>query len=215
MTSKAKIGILIGCTVFAIFTVGIYLFISHGIKKYQEDSKNNTAIVSQQIKDLITPNNATKLKHKEPENKPVNFNKYLYFTSGTIVDGLYYHIETDVNERLKTIDYLSAPDIDGIILHDIHFKVVGYYEEDDIISDIASALSGKEKKMKPENYKKASKICRVLTYISIPEGNVLKRDSIWGGEPPQRISASENSGTGSYPSDKEIVEIIKFRLLDK
>ena len=122
---------------------------------------------------------------------------------------LSYHYEVIVNKKLKTDKYAAASDIDGIILHDIHFETVAYYVKDDIIGEITSFISGKEEKLKEESHKRASKICRILTYVSVPDGVVLKRDSVWGGEPPAKIKWTENGGTGSYPSDKEIADLIE------
>lgn len=213
LSPKSKKIVVIVIIVFILLSVVFFFFIDYTIDKEFEADKNNTFTLPVSVKKLIEIKEANNLKRAEPENSPVNFKKYIYLTYGYISsdsEKFDYSCDTKMNEKLNTIQNISASDVDGIILNDIHIETVGYYEKDDLISNIMSAINGKESKT--NTGKEAMKICCILTYVSVPEGVVLQRDSIWGGEPPRRISDTTSAGVGEKPDDSKIINSIKNRI---
>lgn len=209
VSSKSKKG-FIGLFVFIILLgVGLFFYESYSIDKKIEADDNNTSALPQSIKALISADNRKDWKEIEPENVPVNFKKYIYLKSGYTSLGdekFYYWCDTEMNKKLGTLQNISDSGVDGLVLSDIHIETVGYYEKSDVLSALMSTISGDDSQK--ETGKKAMQVCNILTYVSIPEGTVLRRDSLWGEKPPQRIKTSDN-GVGKAPDDSDVISSIK------
>lgn len=217
LSPKANRNYIIGFVIFiALFIISFYIAMNHIEKKQAEDDKNTAALPSI-VKKIISIPPAYKLREVEATNMPVTFKKYLYLnhhsTPTATNESLGYSFHTDMNEELNTMQNLLASDIDGLVLDDSHSEIVGYYENDDIISIVSNAVSGEDNKKKENKASKgAYKLCRVLTYVSVPDGTVLQRDSIWGGDPPRRIKRTQSTAMGDFPDDSEVIRMIKSRI---
>lgn len=208
---KKNLRIIAFILILLVASVGLFIYMNAKLDAQIEADNNNTLSLSSSVKNLITDDRAGQLKETPIEVQlPVNFEKYIYLSYGNTGDGevnYAYVVNSDVNEELNTLDNISATDLDGVILNDIHLELKGYYAEDDAIGNLVSAITNQEKEEKATGTK-AYKICRILTYISLPDETIVRRDSIWGSEPPRRIKRGE-SGMGSWPDDDEIVKAIK------
>ena len=215
MSSKPKSVIIIALVLFVLFSAGVFFFISDAISKSVEQNNQNTASLSPQVRSIISTKNAAALHGQQPTNEPIRFKKYVYLSEGYTMLGdesLNFYFDTQLNDKLGTTELASATDIDGIVLNDFHREDVGYYEKDDVLTNIISAISDEESQPERNAYKKAMKVCYVLTFVSVPDGTVLRRDSLWGGEPPRRLKQTDSMGIGSHPSHEEIINLIKSRI---
>lgn len=219
-SSKKVLLIAVGTAMLVciIFGAGLFFFIGRSIDTMVAEEEEGMRALSPQIRSIIKGEH-DKLLMQQAQNKPVHFKKYIYFSSGyKTVDGESYafHYDSDINNSLKTSRYAAASDLDGLIFEHYYREVVGYYEDGDVVGDIISVFSDKEqdernKKYNPEDNiyeKKAERVSRVLTYVSVPDLIVLKRDTVWGDDPPQRKKSSE-SGMGSIPTNGDIVKQIR------
>ncbi len=204
--------IIIIIVVFLIVSVGFFFYIGNSIDEEIQANKDNTLALPQSVKRVITNRDIDKIEEQVSTNQTVNFNKYVYLREGTNTsesgEKFYYEFDTQMNEKLNTLQNVSVSDIDGIILYRLHTETIGYYETDDMLSNIVSTIGGGEKDKENTSSKKAMKLCVILSYVSVPDGIVLKADSIWGTEPPSRIKNTDNAGIGSLPDDDEIIKTI-------
>lgn len=203
---------------------GLYFFIGQSVKSMVENETIAMNNLSPEVKKLLTAESVNNLLIQPPVNKPINFKKYLFFSIGSkTIDEVSYscYYNVDINDRLGTSGYVSDPNIDGLVFEHYYFKTVGYYEdEEDVIDNIISIIKSNEEATEKREYnpedniyrKKAGKVCRILTYMSFPDGTVLHRDSIWGSDPPQRKKISDK-GTGSIPTNSEVAEQIQKTIL--
>lgn len=209
LSSKAKKAI-IGVFVFIfLFTVVLFVYIDKAIDQRIEADQNNTFSLSEPVKNLIRTGNTKDWESIPAVNKPVAFRKYIYLQSGYTSSGnenLTYWCDTEMNKDLGTLSNIPESDVDGLVLSNFCFDTVGYYKVGAVL-DLIPRLSSDDDKVSTR--KKAIKICKVLTYVSVPEGIVLKRDSVWGKEPPRRINATDNAGMGAQPDNDDIVASIK------
>lgn len=209
--TKKNLTIVLVFTAFIVASVIAFIYVDNMLDEQIAADENATKSLPQSVKEIINDRNASRLLTSEETGDPVTFRKYVFLSYGYIQDtdaNYSYRVDAEMNNSLGTTANLSDSGVDGIILYDVIFETVGYYSNNDVVGELISFLKNEENVSEPTG-KKAQRICSVLSYVSVPDGVVLKRDTICGGDPPSRIKKTDDQGLGSAPDNSEIIKSIK------
>lgn len=209
MTKKGKAIFLTAFSIITVISFAIIFLISNKIEEDLKEEVETTLSLSPAILNIIRAENSQNLKNKTAMPKAVKFRKYLYLKNSPLSDKLsncnYTHCyEKEINEKLNTHINVGN-DIDGLILQDIGFMTTGYYETDNTFGRITEK---EDAHFHQKSARPANRVYAILTYVNVPDGIVLHRDTVWGGDPPETIKNSD-SGTGPFPEDEEIIHQIR------
>lgn len=177
--------------VLMVFSIGVFVFyISPMMKNILADRALTT-----QLSPVLLEQLGGKHISDFPYNPaPVQWeSKYLQVDYGVIFEEvvvpLNFVYNKKRNEKLNTDRFFPGNDIKGIVWLTLNSKVVGHYR------------SGGQ----------ALQTYYVLSYLDLAQETILARDTIWGGMPPKTISASQSTGVGKLPKEKEVIKTILLR----
>lgn len=190
---KNKLLVLLGgLAVMVVIAVVLYSFIGSKVSG-RLGQMNATAQLPAAVLDVITDNAFLDALFREPQveqaAKP-GFQRYLcleYFNF-SLPSGQACHAFSDesLNRLLGADANLGRGDIDGLVVVVPGAETVGRYD----------------------NGAYAYRAIRVLNYLRMPDAVVIRRDTIWGGQPP---ATTNNPGgeTGSEPDAETLAEAIR------
>ena len=156
------------------------------------DNKTTTTLPDNVMK--LIKNGSDQIKPTEAISyESANFKKYLFlkyhpFLGEDGKTGYSYRYDSGINKDLHTDKYITASDLDGVILTDIHNENIGHYGNNE------------------NTY--AAQMAYILKYVKFPENTIIRRDTIWGSEPPSSVKRGQSGAVGNYPKDSEVIEAI-------
>ncbi len=191
---------------FILFFSGLYFFITNRINNIWELQEEEITITNSLDKDIqqmlkgpvfgsgiLSFDDYVKMPVQEPLKKA--FLKFLVLHDGikgaaNIPFNAIYDIK--INEKLGTSGFLKEKKLDGIILQ----------RSGQIESKFYTDENNRNRRIGYRDFV-------ALIYVKLPEKKVVKRDTVWGGEPPETIGSREILGHGGPVAAEDIVAAVK------
>ena len=175
----------------AIIVLGIFFFI---YTRWINNIMNDRALTLQLSPALLKQLGGKQIYDFPYKPAPIQWDgKYLQVDHGNIFEeinpSLNFVYNKKRNEKLNTDRFFPGNDIKGIVWLIINANEVGRY--------IGGGGAF-------QNY-------YVLNFLDLASETILARDTIWGGMPPETISASSSGGVGKLPKEEEVIKTIRLR----
>lgn len=177
-------------------TAVLFIMMRNFTEGIAADNKTTTTLPENVLRLIRNGNDRVELTDAIGDGT-VDFKKYLFLKYHPFIGedgktGYSYRYDSGINKDLKTNEYISASDLDGVILTDIHNENVGHYGNNE------------------NTY--AAQMAYILNYVKFPENTIIRRDTIWGSEPPSSVRRGQSGAVGNYPKDSDVIETIEKAL---
>lgn len=209
LSPKGQKRFLIGFFIVVILLTVVFFLAIRNLDAKTEQNEEITRGLPARVTDVFN----SKVRGVMPADigefvEKVPFRRYLYFSYKPMYDsrdgfGFTHTYDSKMNSQLGTDQNINAEDIDGIVFVDMGLKTVGHYTTDEAMSELQEKIFSVNPAVQH-----ASMPYYAVNYMTVPDYVVIRRDTIWGGEPPKRIKKGE-AGMGKFPKESQIADLIR------